>query len=315
MHETHGYCGLVDTEALRWFQQVAEGVTVTEVADLYRVSQPGVSRGLSRLEKDVGAQLLRRSGRTLRMTHAGAAFKRHVDALLNQLDDGLAAVAQSVDPETGTVSLAFQRSLGIWLVPALVSSFRATHPQARFELRQARDDPASTVLGTGRVDLELTTLRTTDPTRRWQRLLTEPLCLVVPVGHRFEGRRDLALAEAADEPFVMLRGASLLRRLGVDLCRAAGFEPDVAIEGDDVTTVRGFVAAGLGVAVLPAARVGAVGSGGPVRHVPLGDEGASREVGLAWSRERRLLPVAERFRAHVLEQARARRLPAVAADG
>src|SRR5450631_309976 len=103
----------VDTDAVRWFQQVADGMTVTEVSELERVTQSGVSRALARLEIEVGTPLLRRSGRTLRMTHAGSAFKRHVDAMLFQLDDGLAAVNQLIEPETGTVSLAFELSLGL----------------------------------------------------------------------------------------------------------------------------------------------------------------------------------------------------------
>ena len=78
----------VDTDAVRWFQQVADGMTVTEVSELERVTQSGVSRALTRLQLEVGTPLLRRSGRTLRMTHAGSAFKRHVDAMLFQLDDG-----------------------------------------------------------------------------------------------------------------------------------------------------------------------------------------------------------------------------------
>ncbi len=119
----------MDTEAIRWFQQVADGVTVTEVSELERITQSGVSRALARLESEVGTPLLRRSGRTLRMTHAGTAFKRHVDTMLHELDDGLAAVNQLIEPETGTVSLAFQLSLGTWLVPDLVSSFRADHPE------------------------------------------------------------------------------------------------------------------------------------------------------------------------------------------
>ena len=82
----------VDTVALRWFQQVADGTTVTELADLETVSQPGISRALARLEREVGVPLLRRSGRTLKMTRAGATFKRYVDNLLHDLDDGLAAL-------------------------------------------------------------------------------------------------------------------------------------------------------------------------------------------------------------------------------
>ncbi len=125
----------MDTQALRWFQQVADGVTVTEVSDLERTTQSGVSRALARLEAEVGTPLLRRSGRTLRMTHAGVAFKHHVDALMHQLDDGMAAVHELVDPETGTVTLAFQPSLGTWLVPDLVGAFRSHHPRVRFDLR------------------------------------------------------------------------------------------------------------------------------------------------------------------------------------
>ena len=92
----------VDTDSLRWFQLVADGYTVTEVSEVFGVSQPGVSRALARLEQEVGTPLLRRSGRVLRMTHAGTAFKRHVDNLVNDLDDGMAAVdAIEGSPRTG----------------------------------------------------------------------------------------------------------------------------------------------------------------------------------------------------------------------
>jgi len=72
------------------------------------------------------------------MTHAGAMFKPHLDALLHHLDDGIAAVGQLIDPDTGTVVLAFQQSLGTWLVPDLVRSFRAAHPGVGFRLTQVR---------------------------------------------------------------------------------------------------------------------------------------------------------------------------------
>src|SRR5256885_1590806 len=145
----------VDTDALRWLQQVADGTTVTEVSELEEVTQSGVSRALARLEAQLGTPLLRRSGRILRLTHAGAVFKPHLDAMLHDLDDGIAAVSQLVDPDTGTVALAFQASLGTWLVPDLARSFRATHPGVRFLLTQVRDNPDSVALDGGQADLEL----------------------------------------------------------------------------------------------------------------------------------------------------------------
>src|SRR6202453_3123297 len=104
----------MDTDALRWLQQVADGTTATDVTDPEPVAQSGVSRALPRLEAQIGPPLLRRSGRTLKMTHAGAVFKPHLDAMLHHLDDGIAAVSQLIDPDTGTVALAFQHSFGTW---------------------------------------------------------------------------------------------------------------------------------------------------------------------------------------------------------
>jgi DNA-binding transcriptional LysR family regulator len=117
------------------------------------------------LEIEVGTPLLRRSGRTLRMTQAGSAFKRHVDAMLFQLDDSLAAVNQLIEPETGTVSLAFGLSLGTWLVPDLVGSFRTDHHHVQFELKVVPDELASSVPGPGVVDLQISTVRPTGPNR------------------------------------------------------------------------------------------------------------------------------------------------------
>ena len=245
----------MDTDALRWFQQVVDGATVTEVAELYAVSQPGLSRALARLEKQVGAPLLHRTGRVLRPTHAGTVLKRHVDNLLHDLDDGLAAVAELVDPRTGTVSLAFHLSLGTWLVPYLIGRFRAEHPGVQFRLAESHDDLGSSLVAEGRTDLELTARRPRNPAVHWERLFSEPLFLAVPPDHPLGDRDEVALAEAADDDYVLLRPEWELRSLIDQLCDSAGFRPRVAFEGDDLPVVLGFVAAGLGVSVVPALAV------------------------------------------------------------
>ncbi len=300
----------MDTESLRWFQQVVDGVTVTEVSEIEGVSQPGVSRALARLESEIGTPLLQRAGRVLRPTLAGQTFKRHVDALLHQLDDGLAAVNQVIDPETGTVGLAFAISLGTWLVPDLVSVFRREWPDIRFELTQVSDDRIDAALSDGTADLAVSTARSADSRVERQPLLLEPLRLAVPAAHRLADRSAVGLVDVADESFLMLRSSSLLRTVTDELCRAAGFAPRVGFEGADVHTLRGFVAAGLGGAVVPAAGESLPETPlGPVRYLPLTDAGASREIGLAWSVDRRLLPAVRLFRDHVVDRAKRRELP------
>jgi len=304
----------MDTDALRWFQQVADGTTVTEVSELEAITQSGVSRALARLEAEVGTALLRRSGRTLRMTHAGSVFKRHVDALLHQLDDGIAAVNQLIEPDTGTVALAFQHSLGTWLVPDLVRSFRATHPDVGFQLTQVRDELHSAALDDGQADLEIGTRRRRDPALHTRQVAMEPLRMALPRDHRLAKQQRIRLAEVSEELFVSLRPAAALRNLTDELCEAAGFRPAVIFEGDDLSTVRGFVAAGLGVAIVPAPRAGSPeAAAGPVLYRQILEPRAAREICLTWSAERRLLPAAELFRQHVIKRAAASRVPAVSA--
>jgi DNA-binding transcriptional LysR family regulator len=295
----------VETDVLRWFQEVADGTTVTEVSEVHRVSQPAVSRALARLEKEVGTALFRKSGRVLRLTLAGVTFKRHIDALIHNLDDGIAAVNQLVDPETGTVDVAFQLSLGSWLVPETVAGFRTAHPHVHFRLTHSDDTLGSSMVADGRVDMEFTSRRPRNPAVTWRRLFSEPLLLATPPGHPLGRQPTVWLAAAAEEDFIVLPRLWALRGLTDQLCAGAGFQPRVAFEAEDLSTVRGFVAAGLGVAVLPA-----MGEN-PAERLPgaptlteIADPRAFRDIGVSWSAERRLLPAAELFRRYAISSVR-----------
>ena len=267
--------GFMDTDVLRWFKLVAEGVTVTEVSELEMVTQSGVSRALARLEAQVGTPLLERSGRTLRLTRTGEVFKPYVDRLLDELRGGLDAVAQFVSPETGTVAVAFQQSLGSWLVPDLLGSFRAAHPGVGFRLtqrarrtaraaarwRRGRPGDRHPPLQDGRRGDPPRRPRRTDPADRERAAPPRPpgrppARPPSPGDRRFRAGPGIRLAEVAREPFIALRATSALRKLGDDLCAAAGFRPKVVFEGDDLSNVRGLVTAGLGVAIVPAPRAG-----------------------------------------------------------
>ena len=294
----------MDTNVLRWFQLVADGATVTEVSELEWTSQPGVSRALARLSEEVGAPLLRREGRVLRLTRAGATFKRHVDAVLHQLDDGLAEVAQLMDPESGVVAVAFPHSLGEWLTPGIVADFLKKHPDVQLDL-SARHDETVPATGTGsEIDLELTTLRPHGRAHHWRGLLREPLRLLLPEGHPLAAcTAPVPLARIGGECLITMRRTSQLWVVTDSLLSRHGIEPTAGLVADDLPTLYGYVAAGLGVALAP----GRLRAG--VRLQRLAEDDAFREIGLSWSTGRRLLPSATLLRDHILGLAKSRRLP------
>ena len=276
----------MDTDALRWFQLVADGYTVTEVSEVFGVSQPGVSRALARLEQEVGTPLLRRSGRVLRMTHAGTAFKRHVDNLVNALDDGMAAVDELVDPEGGVVTLAFPLSLGSWLVPGLIRVFRRDHPRVRMVLQR-------TAVGeSGRVSQQLATgwptsssPRTGSPGPTWSGAASSwsrssSPCRDPRPGPPRQGRpgrrRGRTLRRSPRPVGMRTRDPRSARGHGV-LPGSSTFEVD------DLPTVRGLVSAGLG-SWLPAMGPAIPTTFARTRLLPLTDAGAQREVGVVGRR-------------------------------
>lgn len=286
----------MNVQTLRLFREVAGGATVTETAAGAHLTQPALSRALRRLERETGAELFRRSGRLLRLTPAGHAFKRHVDAVLDQLDQGLREVGEIVAPGTGVVPLAFLHTFGAWLVPSVLRGFLREHPGARFELRQHGEAGLEAELLDGTADVVITSGDPGHPQLHWTRLLVEPLRLAVPPHHRLARRRRVHLADLADETFILLRPGYALRETTERLCAEAGFAPRIGFEGDEVETLRGLVTAGLGVSVLPLPHTAAF----PAPHLELTDVDAARDIGLAWAAGRTLPPLSETFRRHVL---------------
>lgn len=289
----------MELDTIRAFLDVADGATVTEAAERAHRTQPSVSRALARLEREVGTPLFQRAGRGLALTPAGRELARHARDTIEAYDRGMRSLQDLTSPDAGFVPLAFLHTLGTWLIPELIRDFRAARPHVRFDLRQHGDAGLVDDLVGGVVDLAITGDRPRDGHLESRRLFLEPLRLVVSPEHRLAKRRTARLSDVADEPFIVLKAGFSLRAVTEDLCRKAGFEPQIAFEGEEVETLRGLASAGLGVALLPEPRRAPVSP-----HLNVTDVRAHREIGLAWARDRSLPPASEQFRDHVLRTSR-----------
>jgi LysR family transcriptional activator of glutamate synthase operon len=303
--------GTMQVEELRWFAAVVADPNVTRAAATLHVSQPALSRSLRRLEASLGVALFDRVGRALEPNAQGRAYAEHVRRALEELDAGHDAVRRAADPESGEVRLAFLHTLGTWLIPELIGGYRAAHPAVRFRLSQSGARTMLEELLDGRHDLLITSPRPEEPHLGWRELFREPLRLAVPPGHRLAQRKRVRLAEVKDDPFVVVRAEYGLRGTTEELCARAGFTPQIAFEGDDVETLRGLVAAGLGVALLP----DRPDSPKIPPLLAVADRDCSRPIGLAWHLERHRSPAAQAFADYVSQASRLRSRPPDRARG
>ncbi|WP_199441396.1 LysR family transcriptional regulator [Umezawaea beigongshangensis] len=277
---------------------------VTRVAELVDLPQPTVSRWLAQLGEELGTPVVRRVGRGVRLTRAGRLLAEAAERSMSALEAGCRRAVEEVDPEHGQVVLGFLHLLGRSVVPEMLREFRERHPHVRFRLVQSSRQHVLDQLTSGEVDLALVGPPPRDvPGLESTPLLEQELVLVVPASHRLAGRGTVRLAELAEEDFVGMEHGFGLRQITDELCAAAGFTPRTAFEGQETETVRGLVAAGLGVALLPHAAPAPVPG---LVELPLTPR-ATRTIGLVWLAGAPLSPAVRAFRAHATSTTRVER--------
>jgi DNA-binding transcriptional LysR family regulator len=286
----------VQIDDLRSLLALGEHRHVTEAAVALGTSQPTLSRLLSRVEAELGTRLFERDAKGAHPNPLGDLVLDAARDIVDRHDRLRRDLAGLLDPDSGTVRLAFLDSMSTSLVPRILHDVRLLAPRMRIELRQEPGHEMLRDLAAGVSELALIAGPPQGP-YGWMALQRQGLVLIVPAGHRLAARRRARLGDLAGEDFVTIPPGFGFRVLVDDLFSEAGVTPRVAFEIGDLATVAGLVGAGLGVAIVPSQFAGASGTVG----VPLVAEGAERVVGLTWRTDRALGPAAARFRDFVAQ--------------
>ena len=296
MHDSHTddaivvYSLLVEVQELSRLLVLAEHERITDAAAALQMSQPTLSRLLARAEHELGIRLFERDAAGVRPNPYGEVVLAAARDITRRYDQLRGDLATLLDPETGTVRLAFMNSMATSLVPRILHDFRREAPQVRVALRQEPGHEILPHLASGLSELAIVSPRPTGP-HGWLPLQRQRLVLVVPLGHRLAGRRRARLDELADEDFLTVPPGFGFRSLIDDLLAADGVSARVSFEIGDLATIEGLVGAVLGVAILPERFAGTSGTVG----IALAADHAERLVGLAWRTDRPLPPAAARL--------------------
>lgn len=287
---------------LRYFLAVADELHFGRAAARLHISQPPLSQQIRQLEEELGFELFQRTRRRVRLTDAGRVFGEEARALLERLGRATAAARRVARGETGSLDVGFVASATYAILPRLYRRFRERHPGVSLTLSEMSTAEQVEALREGRIQVGLARSPVGDETLAAEPLRDEPLALALPSRHRLAARRSLALASAADEPFVLFPRQP--RPGWVDVvqaaCRGAGFRPIVAQEVLELSTAVTLVAAGVGVALVPESAQALRVAG--VAYRPLRSPApTTRLVALHRADDRR--PVVERFLAVAREVA------------
>jgi DNA-binding transcriptional LysR family regulator len=276
----------MELRQLRYFVAVAEERHFGRAAARLHISQPPLSQQIRRFEAELGEPLLYRTTRSVELAPAGEVLLERAREILASVDSAIEDARRAARGEYGRLAIGFTGSSTYELLPALAAALRRELPGVVLDLQGELLTPAQVArLLDGTLDLGLLRPPVRERELSTEVLRSEPLVAVVPEGHPLADSDAIALELLESEPFVTYPShfRSVLHDAVEDACAAHGFKPFAAHEVAETATLVSFVAAGLGVSLVPAS-VGSMTVQGAV-YRPLAHETTRVELAAAWRRD------------------------------
>jgi DNA-binding transcriptional LysR family regulator len=290
----------MELRQLRYLVALAEERHFTRAAARSQVAQPALSQQIGKLERELGVPLVDRTTRRVRMTDAGELLVAHARRALAELDDARSGIEQLSGLVAGRITIGLTQTPGPLDLVRLLGDFHARFPGVELAVREGLSTMLADALREDALDVAfLSIVEETD--RRGldlHELAEEPLVVALPREHRLAHRTRLTIGDLRGEELVAFSEGATIRTAVRRIALAAGFEPRIAFETNEVARARAIVAAGLGVAVLP--RSDAEAPGPPVRTAALRGPTLTHRISLCWRAGKRHSPAAHAL----IEQAR-----------
>src|SRR5690606_27412271 len=243
---------IVELRQLRYFVEVAEREHISEAAEHLHVAQSAISRQIANLEEELGTPLFERIGRNVKLTPVGKIFLEHCITALKGIDFAAKQVEEYLDPAKGTIKIGFPTSLASYVLPTVISAFKKEYPEISFQLRQGSYKFLIDAVKNRELNLALLgPLPPKDEAINTTVLFSENIHALLPATHPLAKKDSINLVDLRNDQFVLFPEGYILNKVAVDACRSVGFIPNITAEGEDMDALKGLVAAGIGVTLLP----------------------------------------------------------------
>ncbi|WP_379162488.1 LysR family transcriptional regulator [Paenibacillus sp. sgz5001063] len=289
----------MELRQLQYALQIAAERNFSRAADKLHIAQPSLSQQLSKLEKELGVLLFQRNTSSVELTHAGEKFVEQAQTIIDAVELLRQEMSDISQLRTGHVVVGSMPITGAHLLPHVLPVFKSKFAEVEITLLEDSSMNLEKLTASGQTDLSLLSLPLEIPTLAYEVLGEERIDLAVPPEHPLAARiasgTRTSLQELKDEPFIVLKEGQGFRKMTVELCREAGFEPRIVFESNNMETVQSLVATGMGVTLVPHFIARAPRSEFVPVYLPLAEPVPSRTLVVAYRRGRYLSKAAEAF--------------------
>ncbi|HZK66497.1 MAG TPA: LysR family transcriptional regulator, partial [Chloroflexota bacterium] len=242
---------------LACFQEVARQRHFTQAAKLLGISQPAASDQIKRLEEEIGARLLDRSGKRVALTQAGEIMLLHIHRVFDELERARAEVGEAESLGRGHVALGTTQTITSIMLPEILGRFRSRFQETTLSVSALGNSELFRQISSGELDLAIVSLIRNDREIETEELFVEEIVLLIRQDHWLASRDTVSPGDLRDVPMVLTHRGFALRQYLEDACQQFGFTPTAAVEIGQTEMTVGMVLAGFGPAVLPRVAVDA----------------------------------------------------------
>lgn len=274
----------MDIRHLQCITEIVRLSSFTRAAEALHVTQPTISKMIKGLEHELNVEIFVRDGKQVKLTDAGEAIVRHAGPIL-QLFDGLRTELNDITYlNKGSIRIGLPPMAGSSFFPPVFRQFQERYPGIRIRMFESGAVKIGDDLAAGTLDVGVVLLPIDHDRFDSLPIVQDRLKVVLPPTHKLADRRQIELAELANEPFILFDNDFALHERILAECRAIGFEPRIAYESSQWDFIGEMAGAGLGVAMLPDTICRSLNPD-KARAVPLVNPIIPWELVMAWPRE------------------------------
>jgi DNA-binding transcriptional LysR family regulator len=271
----------MDFRQLEMFLAVADTLSFTKAGETLHVAQSAISRKIKMLEEELGENLFIRTGKRIALAPAGEVMVRYARQAFRELRHASMEVAEISQLSRGTVRIAGNMTACMYMLPPVIEKFRALFPRIDVQVVTGSAETTIPQVRNNTVDVVVSVLPVEVAELDVTVLCTEEMVVAASPEHqRLAGRRTVDVRDLADEPLIVFRRGTHTRTLIDDFLRNAGVAPPVAMESENVATIKPLVARGIGISLLPLPAVHDEQARGELRVAHLRGRPLVREIGL-----------------------------------
>ncbi|HEY5524749.1 MAG TPA: LysR family transcriptional regulator [Clostridium sp.] len=288
----------MNLQQLEYFKKISETENFTTAAALASVTQPALSKAISKLEAELNVPLFERNSRTVTLTSFGKTFLKHSNLALLEIEKGIHELQDMVNPDKGIISIASTYCISTYFMPFIISDFLTSCPDTKFQFNYESIPIILNDLKDGKIDIgfydnvdeiHAHTEITSIPVKK------EEYVLIVPKNHPLSNQTDVSLKDLKDESFIVFCEGNKDKLLSYS--QFINYTPKIFLQPNQASMLGGLVAAGAGITIVP---YNPLINTNTLSIIKIKEDIGYKTIYMGWLKDSYMSPIAKKFRDYVM---------------